>query len=244
MSPKKKRRLVILNSAIVLVNVALFAKPLLGLSLISGSALAISVGWTAIVGSVFAFARGNSQILKTRETHLLAQNIQTLNDCTAVFQEAINNGDVFDENILKNMDQIKRFTRKRNTIKEILLQKFSESEISFQKFNAVLEAVENAVYMNMRSILNKIAAFDVEEYETMQRQDFRNVDFPEEKMAIYNEYISFVDSATKTNEEILIKLDKMLLEISRYNSLEDGDAQKLPAMIELDELIQNASRYK
>ncbi|MDR1892055.1 MAG: hypothetical protein LBQ48_03485, partial [Oscillospiraceae bacterium] len=187
---------------------------------------------------------GNSQILKTGETHLLAQNIHSLNDCTAVFQEAINNGDVFDENILKNIDQIKRFTRKHNTIKDLLLQKFSAGEISFQKFSAVLQAVESLIYMNMRSILNKIAAFDMEEYEALQRKNFRNIDFPEEKMAIYNEYISFVGNATRTNEEILIKLDKMLLEISRYNSLEDGDAQKLPAMVELDELIKNASLYK
>ena len=42
-----------------------------------------------------------------------------------------------------------------------------------------------------------------------------------EKLDIYNEYIDFVDNATRTNEEILLKLDKILLEISKYNSLEE-----------------------
>ena len=42
----------------------------------------------------------------------------------------------------------------------------------------------------------------------------------------------------------MLKLDKMLLEISRYNSLEDGDVRKLPALAEMDELIKNAKLYK
>jgi hypothetical protein len=36
----------------------------------------------------------------------------------------------------------------------------------------------------------------------------------------------------------------LLLEISQYNSLEDGDVQKLPVMIEMDDLIQHANLYK
>ena len=96
----------------------------------------------------------------------------------------------------------------------------------------------------MRSILNKIAAFDVEEYESLQKRGFPANEVSEEKMNIYNEYISFVKNATKTNEDILLKLDKVLLEISKYNSLEDGDIKSLPAIVEIDELIKNAKLYK
>jgi len=39
-------------------------------------------------------------------------------------------------------------------------------------------------------------------------------------------------------------LDKMLLELSRYNSVEDGDINKLPVMQEMDELIEKAKLYK
>jgi len=161
-----------------------------------------------------------------------------------VFQEAINNGDVFDENILKNIEQIKRFTRKHDTITDILLQKFTKDEMSFQKFSSVLQDVENVIYMNMRSILNKISAFDVDEYESITRGEFPGDELTQEKRAIYSEYINFVDSATKTNEEILLKLDKMLLEISRYNSIDGGDIKNLPAIMEMDELIKNANLYK
>ena len=244
MSPKKRLQLIILNAGIVLVNIVLFSKALLGLALFAGTALSISIAWTAIIGSVFAFFRGNSLVLAQKETRMLMQGIRSLNDCIPVFQEALNNGDVFDENIQKNIEQIKRFRRKHGTINDILLQKFAVNEMSYQKFSGVLQDVEAVIYTNMRSILNKISAFDIEEYETLQKRGFQANEVSKEKMDIYNEYIDFVNNATKSNEDILLKMDKMLLEISRYNSLEDGDIQKLPAILEMDELIKNANLYK
>ena len=244
MSSRKRMKLIILNTAIVLANIALFSKALLGLSLLAGTALSISVAWTSIAASAFAFIRGNSLLLKQPETRLLLQDVNSLESCVAVFEEAIHHGDVFDEDILKNIEQIKRFRRKQATIKDILLQKFNTGEMSFQKFNGVLADIENVFYMNMRSILNKISAFDIDEYEAMQKKGFRADEMSHEKMAIYNEYIVFVKNATKANEDILLKMDRMLLEISRYNSLEDGDVQRLPAVIEMDELIKNANLYK
>jgi hypothetical protein len=244
MSPKKRLQLIILNAGIVLVNIALFSKALLGLALFAGTALTISLAWTAIIGSVGAFFWGNSMILAQKETRMLMQGIRSLNDCIPVFQEARNNGDVFDENIQKNIEQIKRFRRKQDTINDILLQKFAVNEMSYQKFSGVLRDVEAVTYSNMRSILNKISAFDIEEYETLKKRGFQANEVSKEKMDIYNEYIDFVNNATKTNEDILLKLDKILLEISRYNSLDDGDIQKLPAIIEMDELIKNANLYK
>ncbi|HCC06830.1 MAG TPA: hypothetical protein DEP72_01505 [Clostridiales bacterium] len=244
MSPKKKRQLIMFNGVIVLINILLFSNAFLGFALFTGTALTISVAWMSILGSVFAFIRVNSLIFKKDETRLLTKGIQSLEDCISVFEEVIHNGDVFDENIQKNIEQIKRFRRKHETIKDILLQKFSADEMSFQKFNDVLHEVEKIIYLNVRSILNKISAFDIEEYEEMQRYEFKGDEFSQEKKDIYNEYIEFVNSATNTNEDILLKLDKMLLEISRYNSLEDGDIKKLPAIIEMDELIKNANLYK
>ena len=244
MSAKKRRQLIILNTVIVLANIALFSNALFGLSLFAGAAISVSIAWTAVAATVFTFFKGNSLILNQPETRFLLQNVNSLDSCVSVFEEAIHNGDVFDENILRNIEQIKRFRRKQSTIKDMLLQKFSANEMSFQKFSDVLEEVENVIYMNMRSILNKISAFDIDEYETMQKKGFRIDEFSKEKMDICNEYIDFVDNATKTNEDILLKLDKMLLEISRYNSLEDGDVQKLSAIVEMDELIKNANLYK
>ena len=245
MNPKKKRQLFLLNGAIVVINILLFSKAFVGMDLFKGTALSISAAWTAVLLSAIVFLRGNNRILTTKEPpRLLAQNISSLNDCVAALRVALRHGDAFDENIQKNIEQIERFKRKSDTIKNILLQKFSADEMSFQKFDGVLLDVENVICMNVRSILNKITAFDITEYEALRRTGFQSDELSQQKMAIFNDYIDFVHSATMTNESILLKLDKMLLEISRYNSIEGGDVQRLPAMMEMDELIHNAKLYK
>ena len=245
MSPKKIIQIIITNLIIIIANIAVFSKAFLGFSLLAGSALSMSIGWFTLLTSLASFTYFNKKILTPNATYtLISQNVNSLDDCVGVFEEAMQNGDVFDKNILKNSSQIKRFKKKQKTIKEILLQKFSPEELTYQKFNNVLDEVENIMYLNMRSILNKIAAFDVEEYETLQKKGFPKSEVTEEKMQIYNEYLDFVKNATSINEEILLKLDKMLFEVSRYNSLESGEVKELPALAEMDELIKNANLYK
>ncbi len=245
MAPKKLQQLLLLNTAIVIANIVVFSKAFLGLSFLAGTTLGMSVAWFTALTSTFAFFKGNVSLLKKPETHqLIAQKVNSLDDCVSIFEEAIKNGDVFDKDILKNMSQIKRFKKKQKTIKDILLQKFAVNELTYQKFSNVLAEVENVIYLNMRSILNKIAAFDVEEYEDLQKRGFPKNEVSDEKMKIYSEYINFVKDATKTNEDILLKLDKMLLEISKYNSIDDGDINQFPAIQEMDELIKNANLYR
>jgi hypothetical protein len=101
--------------------------------------------------------------------------------------------------------------------------------------------------MNIRSILNKLNAFDEDEYISVSRdngkREFSN-EILQTKLDIYNEYISFVRNAVDDNEEILLKLDRLLLEISKFNSMEDGEIENMSAMKEIDELINKTKLYK
>ncbi|MNI95366.1 hypothetical protein D3C73_1536250 [compost metagenome] len=66
----------------------------------------------------------------------------------------------------------------------------------------------------------------------------------QEKTKVYNEYVSFIKGSVASNEEILLKLDKLLLEISRLDSLELGDIETMPCMQEIDSLIKQTKYYK
>lgn len=243
MNYKKIMKLIILNLIIILSNIAVYSNTFLGLSFFEGTTLSISTAWSMALLSIIGFTKGNMMLLKEKN-YLNIHKVHSLNDCISEFEIAIDNGDIFDEKILINIEQIKRFIRKRNTITDILLQKFSETEMSYKKFQDVLDDVEKSIYLNMKSILNKISAFDVEDYEKMAQGKHSIDEFTEEKKAIYTEYIEFVDNATNINESILLKLDKILLEISKYNTIEKSDIAKLPAIQEMDELIRNAKLYK
>ena len=241
MSPKKVAQLTSINSLIVLANVSVFSKAFLGFSLFSGTPLTMSVGWFTLLSSIVSFSYFNNQILSQKSTlTLLTNKVNSLDDCVSVFEEAMQNGDVFDKNIMKNIKQLKRFRKKEKTIRESLLQKFSPHELAYQKFDDALRKVEDTMYLNMKDILNKMAAFDEEEYEALQK----NGEVSEEKMQIYNEYLDFIKCATSLNEDILLKMDKMLLEISKINNLKNADVNELTVLNEMDELIKNARLYK
>jgi len=153
----------------------------------------------------------------------------------------------FERNIDLLLDQIERLQKKNKTIRDILLQIFNASEISYQKFDAVIAEVENIFFKNIRSIINKLNAFDEEDYNFIKKQ--RNAgafseEIMEEKFKVYNEYIRFVKEATEDNEQILLKLDKLLLEISGLNCIESGELEQMAGMIEIDNLIKQAKYYK
>jgi hypothetical protein len=101
--------------------------------------------------------------------------------------------------------------------------------------------------MNIRSILNKLDAFDEGDYNFIRKKHDAGAfsqQFMEEKFKVYNEYITFVKAATEDNEQILLKLDKLLLEISDLNCIEDGQLEQMAGMIEIDNLIKQAKYYK
>jgi hypothetical protein len=83
-----------------MANVTVFSKAFLGFSLFAGGALAMSVGWFTIVASLFSFTYFNKKLLTQKATYtLVSQNVNSLDDCVGVFEEAMQNGDVFDKDI-------------------------------------------------------------------------------------------------------------------------------------------------
>ena len=101
--------------------------------------------------------------------------------------------------------------------------------------------------MNIRSILNKMNAFDEDDYNFTRNKYEAGAfsqQFMEEKFKVYDEYIAFVKAATEDNEQILLKLDKLLLEISGLNSIESGQLEQMAGMVEIDNLIKQAKYYK
>lgn len=61
---------------------------------------------------------------------------------------------------------------------------------------------------------------------------------------MFDEYIFFVKDSIEDNEEILLKLDKFLFELSKFNSLEDGELENMSAIKDVDELINKIKFYK
>lgn len=238
-------RLLALNLGIAAANIAVFSSGLLAVDLF-GSALEKAFGSAFLVLSGSGLVYGNYKLLSEPEKAIPIGAKSTKED----YVEALNEHrglETFERNIDLLLDQIERLQKKNKTIRDILLQIFNASEISYQKFDAVIAEVENIFFKNIRSIINKLNAFDEDDYNFIRKQRDAGAfseEIMEEKFNVYNEYIRFVKEATEDNEQILLKLDKLLLEISGLNCIESGELEQMAGMIEIDNLIKQAKYYK
>lgn len=219
---------------------------MIGLELFGASALETALGITFIFLSGTGLIYGNYEFLAGSEKVVQTNKIWKVED----YIEALNihrKLKTFEKTVDLLLDQIGRLQKKNKTIRDILLHIFSASEMSYKKFDAVIVEVEKIFFMNIRSILNKLDAFDEEDYDFI-RKKYDEGAFSEklmkEKLKVFNEYINFVKVVTEDNEQILLKLDKLLLEISGLNSVESGQLEQMAGMIEIDNLIKQAKYYK
>jgi len=238
-------RLLALNLGIAAANIAVFSSGLLAVDLF-GSALEKAFGSAFLVLSGSGLVYGNYKLLSEPEKAIPIGAKSTKED----YVEALNEHrglETFERNIDLLLDQIERLQKKNKTFRDILLQIFNASEISYQKFDAVIAEVENIFFKNIRSIINKLNAFDEDDYNFIKKQRNSGAfseEIMEEKFNVYNEYIRSVKEATEDNEQILLKLDKLLLEISGLNCIESGELEQMAGMIEIDNLIKQAKYYK
>jgi len=245
MNRKKRIKILILNLGIAAANIITFSPVLLGFELAGSGALETALGSTIIFLSGAGLIYGNYKLLVLEKVIPPNKN-STVED----YIEALNMHrglKTFEVTVDLLLDQIERLQKKNKTIRNIILQIFSASEISYRKFDAVIAEVEKIFFMNIRSILNKMNAFDEDDYNFIRKKYEAGAfsqQFMEEKFKVYDEYIVFVKAATEDNEQILLKLDKLLLEISGLNSIESGQLEQMAGMVEIDNLIKQAKYYK
>lgn len=243
---KKIVKIAGLNMGLAIVNTMLFSPGLLGIHLVGASVFEIAFGSTSIFMSIALFAYGNYKLITEKEKIIQTSEIKTTEDYINALKQYYHKK-TFVKDITIILEQLERLQKKKESIKDILLQKFDSTEMSYKKFEGAVLAIENVFHINIKSILNKVNAFDEDDYNRIKKNDVDKTfttEFIQTKMSIYNEYISFVKNATEDNEEIMLKLDKLLLEISKFNSLEDGEIENMSAMKEIDELTIQTKYYK
>ena len=209
-----------------------------------GTSLKASIQITTMLMSAGIFIYGNYRIFTSPDNQTILAEIITTEDYSDALKE-LRSKKTLAPKIDLLIGQIARIDKKESTLTNILLQKFSAEELSFKKFQETILQVKNIFYLNLRSVINKMMAFDDREYNLItEKQEIFSVGIRNEKLAIYVEYLTFFSSAIEENEEILLKFDKLLLEISKLSSFESGDLEKMAGMREISYLIQNAKLYK
>lgn len=246
MSKDKLAKLVFLNLSIAIFNIILFSPGLIGIVLVGGSTVCLALGITSILMSILIFIYGNFRLVFECEVIIKTSELTNAEDFMTGLKQHISKK-TFEEDILQVIEQIERIEKKIQTICQILLQKFTANELSYIKFKNTIISVQEAFYCNIKNIINKLNAFEEKEYIRIKKKvddSGLKSDLINAQLGIFNEYILFIQNAIKGNEQILHKLDRLLLEISKLNTFEEGELENLAVVAELEGLIKQIKYYK
>ena len=246
MKVKRISSLLGLNIAIVMLNIIIFSPGLFNIKIDFINIFQTSIGITIIIMSFIIFIIGNYKILIKEDNEIDISKLDDSEDYIEALKENSSKR-VFSKDIDILLEQIERMDKNQEKIDDILLQKFTVNEMSYIKFKKTITEVRDVFYINIKSVINKINIFDEQEYEKIKK-DIKNGKLngkiEEQKKDMFDEYIFFVKDSIEDNEEILLKLDKFLFELSKFNSLEDGELENMSAIKDVDELINKIKFYK
>jgi len=229
---------------VVVLNVLVLSPGFIGVE-IGGSAFSTAFGVTLLFASALAIVYGIYAWLFKQPVVAPVRKITTHEDFVAALTR-FSRVKALEGDVRLALEQMERLRKKSDTLLQVLNQKFDPTELSFKKFASVIQEVEKLFYLNVRSILNRLDVYDESEFERIRNQKPTRFspEIYQEKMNLYNEFLSFMKESLGTNEEILIKLDKLLLEISRLDSFDAGDFDSMPCIQEIDSLIKQTKYYK
>ncbi|MFC5471122.1 hypothetical protein ACFPPD_20750 [Cohnella suwonensis] len=230
-----------LIAGVAAANVALLSPGLLGMR-IGGGAFETAVGVTGLLASAIVLLYGGYSIGLKPETAIPVKQIRSHED----YVEALSRykrAKSLEKEMAVALGQLERMRKKQLTLSDVLDQRFDPAELSYGKFASVAREVEKLFYANARSMLNRLRVFDESELDPADPARFSK-ELLQEKTNLHNENVEFVRHSVAANEEILLKLDRLLLEISRLDSFEPGDIENMPGMLEIDSLIKQTKYYK
>ncbi|GBF76348.1 hypothetical protein PA598K_04811 [Paenibacillus sp. 598K] len=251
MGGSNKMKLAMLMLVVVAVCVITLSPGLLGLNLVSGGAFERAVAITVLVMCGLVLLYGAYQlVLKSpppppppTEATRKAQTPEDLAAALAAYRST----DGVQQEVEHGLEQMKRMGQRSRSIREVLADRFEESELSYKKFMGVIIEVERLFYGNIRSIMNKLGVFDAADFRSFAKRHQKSSFSPrlvQEKTALYREYKTTLAAYLEANEEIVLKLDKLTLEIAKLSSMEYRDVDELPGMQEIDALIKQTKLYR
>lgn len=171
------------------------------------------------------------------ETKRKNQYIETLN------QSAEN--PVFHHEINTTKEHIEQIQSRLQKINAILSEHFTPNEMTYQRFTGIVEEATTRFYANIKTMIKRIRIFDTKDYLKISgKNSDLSLSAKQERLHIYTEHINYVKKLVDANENIISKMDKLLLELTKLDDFSEESLNNNPAINELNDLIEQTKFYK
>ncbi|MDR2612932.1 MAG: hypothetical protein LBG06_08945 [Deltaproteobacteria bacterium] len=242
MSWKRLLRLAAFDLGIACLFVILLARPFLGRFLGSllyavpavtvaaaAAAACLYVNWKAIVRGLFGRAPGTD----------------TPGGCIEAIEEYIStNIRTFRPDLNDMIDQLEKLQRKREAIRQALLDRFQPGELAFAKFSAASDRAEAYLLRNARDVLARVKGFDEEEYEDVMNSPGTSREEFQARKRIYDDVLADVSEKVSQGEKVLIALDKLLAAVATISTFDQQQSDSDSAVSEIDGLVKDVQFYR
>lgn len=234
---------------VIIVNIVILSPSMLGIQITSDNVLEKSVGLTVLIISaviviyvscLYLFGKGSNHRQLQIEKELSELSLE---ERMALYRQH----KLFPYEVNMAIDQINRMKEKKTALQELLGQRFQQHELSYNRFLNVINGVEKLFNMNVQALLNKLHGSQLsklERFDQRQAQQFFSSKVMQQKKQLYVEYKNYIQGYVSANEEILTKLDRLLLEMTLLNSSDFCELDQIPGMQEINLLIEQTKYYK
>ena len=171
--------------------------------------------------------------------------IVTLDDCLKGAEEYRRlNGSLFAEQLDALISQIGRIQKKRGAAQKILGDHFQTSEMSYATFMAAIEKLEELFILSVKTLLHRLSSFDDNEYASDAGAKFMGAANMAAREELFGEHRKLTAEVLQNNETILLKYDKLSLELSKLSTMDPEEVVKRLEINEIDRIIHDAKYYK
>ena len=247
----KTVKFLFLNVGIIVLNIVVFG--VLGIS-VGKNSLSTIIGVLVIVVSVLAFIGGNISILLEKKKTNIPKNYKNNDigmekDILGSIEEANRKTRVFRTEMNKTTQQLERLNARNNALNSILLQHFKPTEMTYLRFRGVIDSVNGVFRDNVQKILERINMFDEDDYISLVYKMKKNANEAKaqnniDKMKIYLEHMNYVKALVEDDEVIIMKMDKLMIELSKLGDLNADNIENVSAIQDINDLISQTKYYK
>ena len=243
---KKPVKLICGNAAYAAALVCLYSPGLIGLSPFSSNALVAAASIAVGVIAVPAFVVMNRILIRDTKPKvtLLTRDEENVYEKVIHSLESYLSNSAMKDIAASALNQVKRLEKSRSTARNLIENRFENGTLSYSKFMSVIDNAANRLLDGYVVMSNKMSIFDEDEYLYLFTDRYKNDSIPddiqEQKKKLYADNLNAMEEILKKNEEILLKIDHLMIEISNKDF---SEYEVNSATAEIDSLIKQLNYY-
>ncbi|MBE5957551.1 MAG: hypothetical protein E7254_01640 [Lachnospiraceae bacterium] len=122
-------------------------------------------------------------------------------------------------------EQLRRMNNLFENTENIISEKFEKGSMSWSKYDSIVKSAEQSAVSNVVSMANRMQIFGDRDYEKLTRYKTDQIpdDIQEKQLELYEENLQKIKDAIALNEELLLKIETLMFELSSEKDNEEHD---------------------